>query len=397
MRDISAKIGRPRKVLLLVEMGRRFGRGILEGVARYRRENGCWSLAIDERGPAGGLVDWARRWEGDGILFRTQHRDTARDVARIGLPTVCLGEVLDSGFPTVRADDAAVGRLGAQHLKRLGLRHLGYVGLADVGCSSLREASFCETARRAGRPVAMQRIPGRGEHLVLENSVREEVCEWLKGLEKPCGVMAYDDLLAVRLTELCREVGLRIPSDVSVLGVGNDPVLCELSEPPLSSIENDLVGIGYGGARLLDSLMGGNGGEGRLMMVEPLRVVARASTDAAVCVDVQVGRALKFIGSCACEGIGVADVIRAAGGSRRQFGQTFRRLVGCGPKEAILRAQFKKVQEMLRTTDQKLSNIADECGFEHVEHMAAAFKRRFGVTPGEYRSKQQRGPASDLR
>lgn len=381
--------GKDRRVLLLVETHRQFGRGVLEGVARYRREVGNWYLSIEERCMEGGLRGWAREWRGDGILLGTRDRAVAVQVAGLGVPTVCLGEVVDSGFPTVHSNDTAVGRLGAQHLKGLGLLSLGYLGLRGVGRSTTREAAFRAVVRQAGWECSVMRLGDEGIELRKANEIGGAVLHWMRGMEKPCGVMGYSDLVGLRLIELCREGGLRVPSEVAVLGVGNDSVLCELCEPPLSSVQNDWGGIGYAGAELLDLLMGGHGVGGRTVTVEPVGVVGRCSTDVAASVDPRVGRALKFIGESACDGIAVADVLRVAGGPRRHFASTFRRLVGHGPKEAILRVQFCRVQELLRTTDYKLSHIAEECGFEHMEHMAAAFKRRLGVTPGEYRARHR--------
>lgn len=313
------------------------------------------------------------------------------EIMRLGAPVVCLGEVMDSALPLVHSDDVAVGRMGAKHLGELGLQNLGYLGVSGVGCSDLREAGFCEEARAAGRSHSVFRLSGREEQLAAGGVAGRGILSWLRGLEKPCGVMAYYDIIAVRLMELCREAGIAVPGDVAVVGAGNDPVLCELSEPPLSSVEHDLVGIGYAGARRLDQLMSGDGADGAKFLVDPIGVVRRASTDASAAADPRMTKAMKLIEESACSGIGVADVVRAAGGAHRSFAALFYRVTGCRPKEAILRVKFRRVQSLLRTTDYKLTHIAEECGFEHMEHMAATFKRRFGVTPGQYRARYKSG------
>ena len=68
---------------------------------------------------------------------------------------------------------------------------------------------------------------------------------WLQSLKLPVGIMACDDPRAHHFLEACRRLGLQVPEDVAILGVDNDELMCELCQPPLSSIETGIREVGY--------------------------------------------------------------------------------------------------------------------------------------------------------
>jgi len=67
--------------------------------------------------------------------------------------------------------------------------------------------------------------------------------------------MACDDVRARHVLEACRSLGLRVPHEVAVIGVDDDEFVCELSDPPLSSVAQAARRVGHEAARLLDRLM----------------------------------------------------------------------------------------------------------------------------------------------
>src|SRR4026209_2618793 len=80
---------RPR-VALLIESSRAFGRGLLVGVAQYVRENGPWSIFLQERSLDDVLPGWLKDWEGDGIIARVENKTMAQGIKKVGLPAVDL-------------------------------------------------------------------------------------------------------------------------------------------------------------------------------------------------------------------------------------------------------------------------------------------------------------------
>jgi prepilin-type N-terminal cleavage/methylation domain-containing protein/prepilin-type processing-associated H-X9-DG protein len=98
-----------------------------------------------------------------------------------------------------------------------------------------------------------------------------------------------------------------------------------------------------------------------------------------------LGRAIRYIAENAVRGIGVTDVAREAGVSRRWLSLLFAARLGRSPHEEIARLRFAAVEHLLTTTDMTLADIAFRCGFRHCEYMTAAFKKRYGMPPSRWR------------
>ena len=115
----------PPHVALLVETSLASGRDILQGIARYTREHGPWSLYHQPRSLEEKLPIWLKTWKGDGIIARVQTPAMARAITQTGRPVVdVLGVVEGGAFPLVHVDNEAIGELAAGHLLERGLRML---------------------------------------------------------------------------------------------------------------------------------------------------------------------------------------------------------------------------------------------------------------------------------
>ena len=79
----------------------------------------------------------------------------------------------------------------------------------------------------------------------------EQVSRWLLSLPKPIALFACDDYYALQITEVCKMYDISIPEEIAVLGVDNDKLLCNISDPQLSSIELDIENGGYEAGKLL--------------------------------------------------------------------------------------------------------------------------------------------------
>ena len=77
----------------------------------------------------------------------------------------------------------------------------------------------------------------------------ERVAAWIKEPPKPVGLMACNDMRGQQVLDACRAGEVAVPDDVSVIGVDNEEALCDLSDPPLSSVVPNTGRIGYAGRR----------------------------------------------------------------------------------------------------------------------------------------------------
>ncbi|MBU6410016.1 MAG: DNA-binding transcriptional regulator [Verrucomicrobia bacterium] len=386
-------LDRPR-VALLIESSRAYGRRTLFGVARYVREHRPWSIFLQERSLGDVCPAWLKDWRGDGIIARVENRQIANGIQRLGMPVVDVRYLLKNlAMPSVRPDDAAAARLAFEHLRERGFHQFAFCGFNGADYSDVRRDSFCACAAAAGMtcdvyedPVRLPRATTQ-QHEARGLKDGEHVSRWLQKLPKPVGIMACNDIRGQQVLNACRAAGVPVPEEIAVVGVDNDEVLCELSDPPLSSVSLDTERIGYEAAALLDQLIAGKTPAQELILVAPAGVVTRRSSDVLAIEDPPISTASRFIGEHACSGIDVSDVLRVVPLSRSTLERRFLRAFGHSPKEEILRVRIARAKQLLGETNLCLDEVAQKVGFEHPEYLSVLFKKRTGMTPGRFRAR----------
>lgn len=211
------------------------------------------------------------------------------------------------------------------------------------------------------------------------------VLSWLQSLPKPVAVMACNDDRGRQLLEASLLGGLMVPDDVAVLGVDDDHVVCNLSNPPLSSVAFGLEQAGYQAAQVLSGLMAGTIRTPQRIQVDPLWVVSRRSTDVIATEDRHVGIALRFIRDHIRRSIGVGDIVAASGISRRNLEIRFRRALGRSIRGEIQRMRLIYTRQLLLDTHLPAGRIAELAGFGSLPYLSSVFHRAMGVTLAEYR------------
>jgi LacI family transcriptional regulator len=380
-----------RRVALIVESSRSYGRGLLHGLAEYARITDRWVVTLDDRGLTGKVPDWLRRWRGDGLIARVESEPMARALRALGVPVVDLrGLILDPAFPLVETDEPEVVRRAFAHLTERGFRAVAFCGFDGTNYSDARGRLFAAAAARAGVECHVYHPPAvrRGATADVERAslaFEPHLAEWLIGLPKPIGLMVCNDIRGQQVLEACRLAGLAVPDEVGVIGVDNDEVLCELCFPALSSVIPDTRAIGLEAGALLDDLMAGRPPPGGPIFVPPKDVAARTSTDALADADPVVVASVRFIREHACDGIGVEDVLARVKCSRSTLERAFVRSVGRSPKAEINRVRVERIKHLLGATSYPLVRVATMTGFEHPEYLSVFFRREVGLTPGQFR------------
>ena len=197
--------------------------------------------------------------------------------------------------------------------------------------------------------------------------------------------MACNDARALHLLDACHQTGILVPEEVAVVGVDNEEIFCELCNPALSSVAPDAERIGYQAAELLDKFMSGQSPPCQRILVDPVRVVTRRSSDTLAIKDQMVAAAIRFINEQALHGCTVTDVIKFVRVSRSFLERRFRQYLKRSPQAEIRRVQGSRIKQLLTETDFTLERISELSGFEHPEYMSVVFKRLYGQTPGQYR------------
>jgi LacI family transcriptional regulator len=282
-------------------------------------------------------------------------------------------------------DDDAFGATAAQHLLERGYAHFAFLSGPFLW------------ARRRQR--GFERVlSGYRVSSFIAPEVRDmvttlaEIDAWLRGLAKPVGIFACNDVFASQAVHAVLGLGLEVPEDAGVIGVDNDLALCCEAEVELTSITADPSLLGYRAAATLDGLMCGETPEAHVLMLPPGPVITRRSTDViATTDDIYLGKALRFVRDRACDGIGVDDVARAAALSRSALGQRFRKLLGRSIHDEIARVRVERAKRLLADTDLPIARIADHVGISPQRYLNAVFKAHVGTTPARFRAAAREG------
>ncbi|HQA00406.1 MAG TPA: XylR family transcriptional regulator, partial [Phycisphaerae bacterium] len=301
---------RPR-VALIVESSTPFGRQVLQGIARYVRTHQSWSIFLEQREFGAMPRKWLLHRKWDGIISRPTNPRLAEEFRRMKVPVVDLNSLYDDlGFPRIRSDNEAIGRMGAEHLLERGFRHFAFCSYSGTQWAGLRREGFAKRLAQAGHTCHVYESPWRSGHLLEWDEDQERIARWIKSLPKPCGLMACNDPRGQQVIDACWRVDVAVPEMVAIIGVDNDEILCELCDPSMSSIIPNPQRIGYEAAATLDALMAGRRVTEREMLIEPVGIKTRQSSDVLAVEDQDVAAAMTYIRDHALEGCTVQDVLR---------------------------------------------------------------------------------------
>ena len=376
----------------------------MRGVTDYARQHGTWTFSVSPAvsGPFPETlampVRSLRDWPGDGVIATITTPEEAEEAKRLEIPVVNLaGTLRDCELPRVMVDQKAIGRLAAEHLLDCGLRQFVYLGLQDVWYSQLRRDGFAERIAEAGGELQVYETPCRTDPCQSWQSGLEEIDRCLNKIYPPVGILAVHDYRARLLVEECMRLGLAVPSDVAIIGVDNDDIVCEFCQPPLSSVSRSGYQVGYQAAQLLDRLMAGQPAPETDLLVPPDGVVKRKSTDLIAVHDPHVATAVRFIQDHLDESFGVERLLRLLPISRRRLENLFKENLGRTPYDYLCYVRIRRAKELLQGSKKmSMADIAESCGFPNKQRFQLVFTRLVGQTPTVYRrelGEQRRGTA----
>lgn len=380
---------RPR---VIVSLGDRVA---LRAIVELAREWG-WDLVDvvftrgvipDNPAPQGALVD----------LLPTD--PLVKRLIQMGCPTVRLGGLphhQDHSVPAVLPDLTLWGRVALDHFAERGFRDVAFIAhnptRREENFNSLYVA-FSQRARERGLHFHLHELI-HGDQASPETfhdpSAKyqrrvQEVGGWLASLPMPVGVLASNDYMAATVCTMCMECGLSMPDKVALLGIGNDPLICELSPVALSSLDPAEDERGRQAALLLRGMMRGDAAPAQPVMVPPRGVVERRSTNMLAVPDALVVQGIRFIWDHFDQNLSVDDVASAVGVTRRKLERAFRMHLKRGVNAELRRKRLERLREMLRTSALPVSKIVSMVGYQSRYYLNASFRRAYGCSPAEYR------------
>jgi LacI family transcriptional regulator len=245
-------------VILLIPAVQEYDRALRRGIIEYGQSHGPWEFYEEAPAYLRSLTPRQRlrnmrTWNAKGVLVGHAMFAEAR-LLRIPMVVAMGTRRLAESYCEVVTADREIGQMGASTFLGLGLRHFAYCGLAGLRFSDDRGAGFRQKIQEAGHSVDVYSSPIRDPRAYWYAETKR-LARWLSGLAKPVGLMACNDDRARMLVDICRARHIRVPDEISILGVDNDEQVVRSCNPPLSSIALAAEIGGYEAAALLASWM----------------------------------------------------------------------------------------------------------------------------------------------
>ncbi len=270
------------KVLVLIDSATEFSRRFLTGLIRYANENGSW---IFYRLPSyykalygeNGIVERIKEWKIDAVIAQWEY-EGVDFLDQLDIPVFLQSYKNISGqFSKISGDYIGAGVMAAQFFAKRHFKNFAFYGNKNF---------FWSKARAEGYRREVERI--KGNYYYFESEILDsmqwsrshiELDNWLQALPKPVALLACDDNFALQVSEMCKVNNINIPDELSLLGVDNDELICNLSHPSISSIVTDDENGGYQTGRMLQKLIISKDNIPFNINIDPVRIEQRQSTE----------------------------------------------------------------------------------------------------------------------
>ena len=381
-------------MLVVLDTVAAWSRGVLRGFMSAAHERG-WTLL--HYSPLVDLNWVADEWTPDvAVIGPGVDSASLAQFAPSSLVSVTVDRTADR-IASICLDEEGIGAIALRHLLSTGLRNVSTCRYNAAPFAVARERAFIDRARAAGVNVAVgwgtaeaqalnwAEDPAVPRIMPMESLRPAAMVEWLRSLPKPCGIFTCTDGWARPVVRCTRVAGLRVPEDIALVGADNDTLECELMAPPLSSVMIPWQEVGRSAANLVQLVLSGESTPGKRIVISPLALQARRSSDVLAVEDVLIAKAVRWIRANIDQHMTVTMVARAVGSARQRLERRFRRVLDRTVKDEIQRARVEVARELLGTTLAGLAEVAKRSGFTTAALLNVAFRRELGMPPGVYR------------
>ena len=383
------------RVLIISDFTESFSHKLLAGLVDYSRQKEQWivrRMPPEYKAQIGipGVIRVAKEWDVNAVIGQFEPTDDIGLFAENGI--VAIAQDYKKKFttiPNITADYIGTGRMAARFFIDRGFRNYGFFGFNDVCWSDERCEGFRREIEAAGFGDSFYAYRMQEIDMVWYYQ-RNRLREWLQTVPKPIAILACDDNQGTNLIEACHGIGIKIPEEVSAIGVDNDESLCSLGSTTLTSIQIDIEEGGRQTGALVERLVADPTAPAEDVVLKPVKIVGRLSTAAFATTDQQILNALLYIHKNALKKISVTDVMAEAALSRRLLERRFKSVTGKTLYEYITDQKLKYFAEQLADTDEQVINIALSMGENDTKSISRRFKQLYGCTPVEWREKQRK-------
>ena len=385
------------RLILLSDFTESFSYNLLKGVLAYSKSHEPWVVC---RMPPSykltyrieGVLKWAKTWQADAIIGRFDNEDNVELFRQHGIIAIAQDyKARFENIPNITGDYRKTGKMAAEFFLNKGFQHFAFYGYRDTVWSQERCEGFYECIAERGF--------GNNFHAYQEQSLDDlwfyeapPLLSWLKSLPHPTALMACDDNQGNRITEICKVNNIKVPDKIAILGVDNDEIICNLSDPPLSSISHNIVRGGFEAAELIDRLLNdeeNNRQDMQDVVIQPINIVNRLSTDFYSTTDMHIHTALKYIHQNIASDITVSDIVKQVPLSRRLLEIRFKQVTQQSIHKYIFNLRMERFAQLLLASDAPIADVAEQVGINNLKNLSRQFKILKKVSPNEYRKEHQ--------
>ncbi len=376
-------------IALLFESNGEYGREFLKGVAQYAREHRDWRLRLypltstDDENPLAGC---------DGIITRSAEAATMRRLKASGLPLVdAFCQDPNSGVIGVDSDHDAIATMAAEHFLFHQYKNFAYCGYRGTRYSDMLAAAFTRTLAKAGHKcIEYRTVELPTDDMILDDKARKprsphRLAEWIAKLPPRTALFCANDLRAYHVLDICQKIGRDVPSDIAIMGVDNDTVLCSCASVPLSSINPNAFGVGYAAAQALDDLIEKRTKRQKappVTYIKPGELIVRESTLTYPLDPLWLVKVLVHIDVNMTRPLSARDLIKVSGVSHTALQKMFTRRIGMSPGRYILTVKMREAQRLLTSYKKmRISEIALRTGFTDQKYFCRTYHGYFGHAP----------------
>ncbi|WP_159281073.1 D-xylose utilization transcriptional activator XylR [Rahnella variigena] len=375
------------RITLLFNANKVYDRQVVEGVGEYlQASQSDWDIFIEEDFRC--RIDNIKDWLGDGVIADFDDREIETLLKDLNVPIVGVGGSYhqEDDYPPVHyiaTDNYALVEAAFMHLKEKGINRFAFYGLPDAGgkrWAQEREHAF----KKLVSAEQYQGVVYQGMETAPENwqHAQNRLADWIQTLPQQTGIIAVTDARARHLLQVCEHLNIPVPEKLSVIGIDNEELTRYLSRVALSSVVQGTRRA----AKLLHQLLDQRDLPLQRILVPPVKVVERRSTDFRSLRDPAVIQAMHYIRYHACKGIKVEQVLDAIGMSRSNLEKRFKDETGQTIHGVIHEEKLDRARNLLAATSISINEISQMCGYPSLQYFYSVFKKGYEMTPKEYRS-----------
>ena len=357
---------------------------LFQGIAQYVYEHNNF---IVRQIPYQSINDDTSFAKCDGIiLFAGIHLGALTErLKATGLPIIDLsGEYEDDEqIISVDTDGYKMGVLAAERLLRRGFTNFGIYGCGGLRFAGHMSDGFKATLEKSGYGSSIFLRPGAAISPAEMKSHYKKLQKWVKQLPCNTAVFCHSDTMATELVNSCLKSGRAVPNDIAIIGAGNYIFDCSLSAITISTVDENLQGLGYDAMRILAHLIDHpvKPKKRPVFRVPPLGIVERESTCIYPVNPPWLAKLLLMLDDNLNRNFTVPELAKLSGVSQVTVQKAFKKAFGMSASKYMTSIKMREAKRLIGMKKFSLKEIAYRLNFSSPTYFGYAYEAFYGHPP----------------